>query len=94
MQPRLLDEPDSPIARPYASAWNQSPGESTDPLLWSATGSATPKHVAVMGNFHTVATAPGESWVTVSEEFPGNGWRGDTLLARIRWGRPNRLIPA
>ena len=31
---------------------------------------------------------------SVGEECPGNGWRGDTLLARIRWGRPNRLAPA
>jgi hypothetical protein len=38
--------------------------------------------------------APGESWVTVGEEFPGNGWQGDTLLARIHWGRRNRLAPA
>jgi hypothetical protein len=57
-------------------------------------GKDDPKRVAGMGNFHTVAATSGESWVTVGEEFPGNGWRGDTLLARIRWGRPNRLVPA
>jgi hypothetical protein len=56
-------------------------------------GIGDPKRVAGMGNFHTVAATPGESWVTVGEEFPGNAWRGDTLLARIRWGRPNRLAP-
>jgi hypothetical protein len=56
-------------------------------------GIGDPKRVAGMGNFHTIAAAPGESWVTVGEEFPGNGWRGDTLLARIHWGRPNRLAP-
>jgi hypothetical protein len=62
------------------------------PLIGDGIGD--PKHVAGMGNFHTIAAAPGESWVTVGEKFPGNGWRGDTLLARIRWGRPNRLAPA
>jgi hypothetical protein len=62
------------------------------PLIGDGIGD--PKHVAGMGNFHTIAAAPGESWMTVGEEFPGNGWRGDTLLARIRWGRPNHLAPA
>jgi hypothetical protein len=47
-----------------------------------------------MGNFHTVAAAPGESWVTVGETRPDDGWKGDTLLARIRWSRPNRRAPA
>lgn len=56
-------------------------------------GIEAPEHVARMGNFHTVAATPGESWVTVGETLPGDGWRGDTLLARIRWGRPNRLVP-
>lgn len=44
-----------------------------------------PDHVARMGNFHTVAAAPDESWVTVGETLPHDGWAGDTLLARIRW---------
>ncbi len=57
-------------------------------------GIADPTHVARMGNFHTVAAAPGEFWVTVGETLPEDGWRGDTLLARVRWGRPNRLAPA
>ncbi len=52
-------------------------------------GIAGPAHVARMGNFHTVAAAPGESWVTVGETLPEDGWRGDTLLARVRWSRPN-----
>lgn len=51
-----------------------------------------PAHVARMGNFHTTAASPGESWVTVGETLPADGWRGDTLLARIRWSRPNRLV--
>lgn len=52
------------------------------------------EHVARMGNFHTVAAAPGESWLTVGETLPADGWRGDTLLARVRWSRPNRLAIA
>jgi hypothetical protein len=39
--------------------------------------------VARMGNFHTTLVSPKESWVTVGEGMPNNGWRGDTLLARI-----------
>jgi hypothetical protein len=47
-------------------------------------------HVARMGNFHTVAAAPEESWVTVGECLPNDGWRGDLLQARILWVRPER----
>ncbi|UCD29766.1 MAG: exo-alpha-sialidase, partial [Planctomycetota bacterium] len=49
------------------------------------------KHVARMGNFHTTSAAPEESWVTVGECLPADGWRGDLLMARIRWSKPNRL---
>jgi hypothetical protein len=42
------------------------------------------KHVARMGNFHTTQVSPEESWVTVGETLPDDGWKGDTLLARIR----------
>jgi hypothetical protein len=55
-------------------------------------GVRDPDHVALMGNFHTVAASPDESWVTVGENRRNDGWRGDTLLARIRWKRPNRLV--
>jgi len=48
-------------------------------------------HVARMGNFHVTNASPGESWVTVGETLPNDGWRGDTLLARIHWRTPNRL---
>ena len=44
-----------------------------------------PDHVARMGNFHTLNASPTESWVTVGETLPNDGWKGDTLLARIRW---------
>lgn len=48
--------------------------------------------VARMGNFHIVNATPQESWITVGEEMPNNSWRGDTLLARIRWTKPNTLV--
>jgi hypothetical protein len=50
-----------------------------------------PDRVALMGNFHTTPVSPDESWVTVGEWQPRNGIRGDLLLARVRWNRPNRL---
>lgn len=57
-------------------------------------GVKDPDRVAIMGNFHPVNASPDESWVTVGEWQPKNGIRGDLLLARIRWSRPNRLVPA
>ena len=54
-------------------------------------GIKDPKHVARMGNFHVVNASPAESWLTVGETLPHDAWRGDTLLARIRWAAPNRL---
>jgi hypothetical protein len=48
------------------------------------------KHVAHYGNFHTTAAAASESWVTVGEVIPAS-YRGDTLLARVKWSTPNRL---
>ena len=50
-----------------------------------------PNEVALMGNFHVVNVSAGESWVTVGEWMPRNGYKGDVLLGRIRWSRPNRL---
>lgn len=52
-----------------------------------------PDKVALMGNFHPLNLSPDESWVTVGEWQPKNGIRGDLLLARLRWRRPNRLAP-
>jgi len=48
--------------------------------------------VAIMGNFHVTNASPEESWVTVGEWQPKNGIRGDLLMARIRWAKPNRLV--
>jgi hypothetical protein len=56
-------------------------------------GVKEPGKVARMGNFHTVAVTPRESWVTVGEVIPQQGYRGDLLLGRIRWNRPNRRVP-
>ena len=47
--------------------------------------------VALMGNFDVTNVSPSESWVTVGEWMPRNGYRGNVLLARIRWSKPNRL---
>jgi lysophospholipase L1-like esterase len=48
-------------------------------------------NVALMGNFNVTNVSPHESWVTVGEWMPRAGYKGDVLLARIRWSRPNRL---
>ena len=53
-------------------------------------GVADAKHVARMGNFHTTAASPDESWITVGETLPHDRWEGDLLMARLRWSRPNR----
>lgn len=50
-----------------------------------------PNQVAVMGNFNVTHAGPDESWVTVGEWMPRDGYRGNVLLARIRWSKPNRL---
>lgn len=50
------------------------------------------RNVARMGNFHITNVTPRESWVTVGECLPANKWRGDLLLARICWSKPNRLV--
>jgi hypothetical protein len=49
-------------------------------------------HVARMGNFHVTNYSANESWVTVGETLPKDGWKGDTLLARIQWKTSNRLV--
>lgn len=54
-------------------------------------GVSNPDHVALMGNFHVTHVSPEESWVTVGEWLPRAGYRGNVLLARIRWSQPNRL---
>lgn len=60
------------------------------PLLGD--GIHDPKNVALMGNFHTVNATENESWVTVGENYRENDWKGDTLLARIHWAKPNKRL--
>ncbi len=55
-------------------------------------GVEDPDRVALMGNFHVTNVSPEESWVTVGEWLPRDGARGDLLLAKIRWKRPNELV--
>jgi len=59
------------------------------PLVGDGVGD--PDKVALMGNFNVTHASPDESWITVGEWMPRNGYRGDVLLARIRWAKPNRL---
>jgi hypothetical protein len=55
-------------------------------------GLNAPDDVPYGGNFHTVNVSPGESWVTDGQILPKRGFRGDLVLARIKWSRPNRLV--
>ncbi|QDU38970.1 hypothetical protein Mal4_33020 [Maioricimonas rarisocia] len=50
-----------------------------------------PNKVALMGNFDVTNVSPEESIVTAGEWMPRNGYRGDVVLGRIRWSKPNRL---
>ena len=54
-------------------------------------GVKDPNNVALMGNFNVTNAGADESWVTVGQWMPKKNARGDLLLARIRWSRPNRL---
>lgn len=54
-------------------------------------GVKEPDAVALSGNFHPVSISRDEAWVTDGEMLPKRGFRGDLLLARIRWTRPNQL---
>lgn len=48
-----------------------------------------PDEVPLMGNFHTTAVSRDESWVTEGEWIPKQGARGNLLMAKIRWTKPN-----
>jgi hypothetical protein len=54
-------------------------------------GMKDPTHVAHYGNFHTTAASATESWITAGEVIPAN-FKGDTLLARVTWGKANRSV--
>ncbi|MCA9039283.1 MAG: exo-alpha-sialidase [Planctomycetaceae bacterium] len=51
-----------------------------------------PRGVAMMGNFNITHLNQNESWVTVGETLPFDGYKGNTLLARIKWSHPNQLV--
>lgn len=55
-------------------------------------GVNAPNEVGLMGNFHVVNASPSESWITVGEWLPKHGARGNTLLARVAWSRPNGAL--
>jgi hypothetical protein len=67
--------------------------KSTERVLLPLVGDGVnePDGVALMGNFNVTHASPDQSWVTVGEWMPRDGYRGDVLLARIRWSKPNRL---
>ena len=50
--------------------------------------------VALMGNFYVTNASQEESWVTVGEWIPKRSGKGDMLLARIHWKKPNKLVQA
>jgi hypothetical protein len=47
-----------------------------------------PKMVPHYGNFHVTDATSGESWIFSGEVISAN-FRGDLLMAKIRWRRPN-----
>lgn len=49
-----------------------------------------PTHVPHYGNFHVNNVNADESWILAGEVIPAN-FRGDLLLARVKWKRPNRV---
>lgn len=53
-------------------------------------GINNPTHVPHYGNFHVNNVNALESWILAGEVIPAN-FRGDMLLARVKWNRPNRL---
>ena len=67
--------------------------KSTERVLLPLVGDGVnePDKVALMGNFNVTQASPDESWVTVGEFIPRHDYRGNVLLARIRWSTPNRL---
>ena len=67
---------------------------STERVLLPLVGEGVdaPDQVALMGNFHITNVSSYESWVSVGEWIPKDGARGDLLLSKITWKRPNRLV--
>ncbi|MCF7786236.1 MAG: hypothetical protein K9N47_08935 [Prosthecobacter sp.] len=55
-------------------------------------GVNAPDEVPLMGNFQTTNISANESWVTDGEMLPKHGYKGDLVLGKIRWSRPNALV--
>ena len=55
-------------------------------------GVQEPDQVALMGNFHLTNISPLSSVLTVGEWIPRDGARGDLLMARINWLKPNSAL--
>ena len=60
------------------------------PLIGDGVNAAD--EVPLMGNFQTINITPDESWVTDGEMLPKHGFKGDLVLGKIRWSRPNKLV--
>jgi hypothetical protein len=60
------------------------------PLIGDGVNAAD--EVPLMGNFQTTNITPDESWVTDGEMTPKHGYKGDLVLGKIRWSRPNELV--
>ncbi len=60
------------------------------PLIGDGVNAAD--EVPLMGNFQTLNVTPDESWVTDGEMTPKHGFKGDLVLGKIRWSRPNGLV--
>ncbi|MGI9470190.1 MAG: sialidase family protein, partial [Rubripirellula sp.] len=55
-------------------------------------GVQSPNEVALMGNFHITNASERESWITAGEWMPKQAARGDALLARLIWSKPNESL--
>jgi hypothetical protein len=60
------------------------------PLIGDGVNAAD--EVPLMGNFQTTNITPDESWVTDGEMTPKHGYKGDLVLGKIRWSKPNSLV--
>jgi hypothetical protein len=61
-------------------------------LPMNGDGVNAPDEVPLMGNFQTTNISASESWVTDGEMLPKHGFKGDLVLGKIRWSRPNTLV--
>ncbi|MEY4395309.1 MAG: hypothetical protein RL595_2558, partial [Planctomycetota bacterium] len=68
--------------------------KATEKVVLPITGDGVnmPDDIALMGNFHTLNISANESWVTDGEILHKKGFKGDLLLGRILWNKPNHLV--